>query len=237
MMFAQCISDFTASHGLPVSLFLAGLMGGFTHCAGMCAPFVLAQSSDQKLGLKRLGSSLLIPYHLGRLTTYVALALILSTIVNLAYLFSPEKALISAPLLMLAGVLFLISAFPNVSVLFPWAVQLRIVRPFKFITKFSGKLMGSQSAFGRYALGVLLGFMPCGLVISALLAAGSTGSMLDAGMAMAAFALGTMPALMVIGLGANTLKYKYPKVQARLSQGAMLISSMWLFTLAGTLIF
>ncbi len=237
MMLGQCISDFAMSHGLPVSLFLAGLMGGFTHCSGMCAPFVLAQSSDKPFSLRKMGSALLLPYHLGRMTTYVLLALVLGSFVNLAYLFSPEKAMISAPLLMLAGVLFLVSAFPKLGYVFPWAVKFQVTKPFQFIVHLSGKLMNSQSAMGRYGLGVLLGFMPCGLVVSALLAAGSAGSALDAGLAMAAFALGTMPALMLVGLGGHAVKYKYPQIQMRLSQGAMVISSAWLFALAGTLIF
>ena len=45
----NCLHDLTAigPGGVPAvaaALFLAGLAGGVTHCAGMCAPFVLAQA-------------------------------------------------------------------------------------------------------------------------------------------------------------------------------------------------
>jgi hypothetical protein len=82
-------------------------------------------------------------------------------------------------------------------------------------------------------LGVLLGFMPCGLVISALLASASAINTLQAAVAMAAFAAGTMPALMLTALGGQALQGRYPGAAARLSQGAMFISGLWLFTLAG----
>ncbi len=237
MVFAQCVSEFSSSYGLPVSLFLAGLVGGFTHCSGMCAPFVFAQLGNDKPSLKRLGSALLLPYHLGRITTYVGLALVLGTLINLAFIFSPAKALISAPLLTLAGVLFLVSAFPKLNTVFPWVARIQISKPFAFLTRFTSKLIQTQRISARYSLGILLGFMPCGLVVSALLAAGTAGTTIGSALAMLAFAIGTVPALILVALGGQTIKYKYPKIQTRLSQGAMVISSMWLFTLAGTMIF
>ncbi|MBC7431642.1 MAG: sulfite exporter TauE/SafE family protein [Rubritepida sp.] len=48
---ALCLNDpaaLTAGGGLPVlmgAMLVAGLAGGVTHCAGMCAPFVLAQGA------------------------------------------------------------------------------------------------------------------------------------------------------------------------------------------------
>ncbi len=237
MIFAQCMSEFSSSYGLTISLFLAGLVGGFTHCSGMCAPFVLPQLGDGKLSLKRLNSIFLLPYHLGRITTYVAMALVLGTFINFAYIFSPTKALISVPILMLAGVLFLVSAFPKLGMVFPWAVRVQIAKPFAFLTGFISKLTQSQNMVGRYSLGVLLGFMPCGMVISALLAAGTAGSAIGSGLAMFAFAVGTVPALVLVALGGQAARYKYPKIQTRLSQVAMVVSSMWLFILAGTMIF
>ncbi|MFN8928129.1 MAG: sulfite exporter TauE/SafE family protein, partial [Rhodospirillales bacterium] len=40
---APAALDWAVSLGLPLTLLLAGLVGGATHCAGMCGPFVLAQ--------------------------------------------------------------------------------------------------------------------------------------------------------------------------------------------------
>jgi hypothetical protein len=236
MIIANCISDFTTSYGLLVSLFLAGLIGGFTHCAGMCGPFVLAQTQND-FNLKRLRGILLLPYHLGRMMTYIGLAILFSSLINLAFLFSDARALVTALLLMLAGLLFLVSAFPAFGKIFPWVVQLPTKSPFGFISNLSGRLVASPGIFQKFILGILLGFMPCGLVISALMAAATATSPLKAGFAMAVFALGTMPALILVGLGGNIFKYKYPRLSLRFSQGAMTLSALWLFVLAGRLLF
>ena len=89
----------------------------------------------------------------------------------------------------------------------------------------------------RYFLGILLGFMPCGLVISALLASASATSVFQAAISMSLFTIGTMPALILIALGGQGLKYKFPLAFARLSKGAMVVSGLWLFTLAGVMMF
>ncbi|WP_270938003.1 urease accessory protein UreH domain-containing protein, partial [Falsiroseomonas oryzae] len=83
-MLADCLKDLTAigPGGVPavaLALFLAGLAGGATHCAGMCAPFVLAQAgalADRNAGggmLARLAGAALVPYHLGRMLGYATL--------------------------------------------------------------------------------------------------------------------------------------------------------------------
>jgi hypothetical protein len=236
MFLGQCLQDITLSNGLAVSLFMAGLVGGFTHCAGMCSPFVLAQMDDGPV-LQKPSQALLLPYHLGRMTTYVAIAVLVAGVVNMAFLFSPAKSLIAAPLLMLAGVVFIVSAFPSLRELFPWAANIKIAAPLNVVLDLSSKLMGRPSAINRYGLGVLLGFMPCGLVVSAVLAASASGNAGDAALAMSAFALGTMPALVLVALGGHALKQKYPNASRRFTQGAMVLSSLWLFALAGNLVF
>ncbi|MCB1531966.1 MAG: sulfite exporter TauE/SafE family protein [Alphaproteobacteria bacterium] len=236
-MIAQCIHDITLTHGLVISLFLAGLVGGVSHCAGMCAPFVLAQVSGAAPKMERLSSALLLPYHFGRMTTYVSLAVLVHSVINLAFVFSGAKALIAAPLLMLAGVIFLVSAFPNLSALFPWTGRIGWAAPYRFFARFPAGLSGDINALKRYGLGVLLGFMPCGLVVSALLAAATAPNVWQAALAMSVFTFGTMPALFLVAFGGQELKYRYPNFARRFSQGAMVISSLWLFALAGSMIF
>jgi sulfite exporter TauE/SafE len=236
MFIGQCIHDIAVSHGLIISLFLAGLFGGFTHCTGMCSPFVLAQVGSQP-EIKKLRSTLLMPYHLGRMTTYVTLAVLVSSVINLAFVFSGLKALIAAPMLVLAGVIFLVNAFPQLSSFFPWVARIHVAVPYKFIASFSAKLMNNPHVLKRYGLGVLLGFMPCGLVVSALLASATAPNALQAGLAMGAFTLGTMPALFLVAFGGHALKQKYPIASARMAQGVMMISGLWLFALAGQILF
>ena len=55
---------------------------------------------------------------------------------------------------------------------------------------------------GVIGLGGLNGLLPCGLVYSALLAAAASGGMLPGMVSMLAFGAGTIPALLIVGLGA-----------------------------------
>jgi len=235
-MFPQCVSDFTVSYGLPVSLFLAGLVGGFSHCAVMCGPFVIAQQKES-CSINRLSSFLLLPYHIGRMTTYIVLAILLNSVINMAFLFSDARIILTAPLLITAGIIFLVTAFPSLGRVFPWAMGLQVTKTFGVVTKLTSKLINNPSAIHRYALGVLLGFMPCGMVLSALMAAASTSHPLYAGVSMGAFSLGTMPALIAVGIFGSAVRHKNPLLFSRLSQGALVFSSIWLFALAGTMIF
>ncbi len=234
-MFFECTHALTAHYGLTASLFLAGLVGSVTHCAGMCAPFVLAQTQSGLI-FKKLTTNLLLPYHFGRMTTYVMLGILVHSMVNLAYLFSDTHALITAPLLMLAGIVFLVTAFPKLGLLFPWATRIKLPGFFTFIAHKGYQLIQAQGSDSRYLLGLTLGLIPCGLVIAALMAAATAPTALQAALAMFAFSLGTMPSLMAIGLFGQGLKQKFPVFSQRISRFALVASSLWLFFLAGNLI-
>ena len=237
MNFMHCLQDFSSQYGLVTSLFLGGLAGSFTHCAGMCAPFVLAQGGTynrvNREALSRLFGTLLIPYHFGRMTTYVLMAVLFYSFLNLVYLFSGIKAIISALILMLAGTLFLISVFPVLAKVFPWMARIQMPMPFLRISKMTGPLLNNPGPLRRYVLGVLLGFMPCGLVIAAIMASSSAPSLVQAVFAMGAFTIGTMPALVLVALGGQGLVRKFPKLKTTMRQGAMTVSALWLFILAG----
>ena len=228
-----CLEGVTLSGGLYAGLFLAGLIGGITHCAFMCGPFVLSMSGS----VEKLREAALIPYHLGRLTTYMFLAVLFSAILNLAYLFLPVKSLLIAPLLFTAGVIFLVTAFPNIFKRFSPFIAIRSrLYPVRRIYQAMEKIKSVNGALGRYLMGLVLGFMPCGLVIAALMAAASAGSSVQAALAMMAFGVGTMPSLLVTAYGGRALFNRFPKFQPYLTRGAMTLSALWLFVIAGALL-
>ncbi len=81
-MLASCLHalDALGADGLPalmLALFLAGLVGGTSHCAAMCGPFVLAQvargDSLTGGGVRRLSGALLMPYDFGRMVGHAVL--------------------------------------------------------------------------------------------------------------------------------------------------------------------
>lgn len=234
--------------GLVLGMVLAGLFGGVVHCTLMCGPFVLSQIDKQPIARGGISSKssqwrrAVLPYHFGRITTYVAMAVVFSTILNLAFLFLPIRGLVIAPILVLAGLVFLVTAFPSLLSIFPWvlAVQNYLMRPLMrfgatnvWLKKALAFLRYSPHVFARYLMGVLLGFMPCGMVFSALLAASTASQPLFAGLAMLGFGVGTMPSLILLGLGGAAMSRKYPTIMRVMPRVMMVWSALWLFVLAG----
>lgn len=86
----------------------------------------------------------------------------------------------------------------------------------------------------RFGLGMLLGLIPCGLVMAALMASASTGSALAGGVGMALFGLGTVPALMAVGLAGGVVSRSYSHVYRYVGTAAMGLNSVILFILAGS---
>jgi sulfite exporter TauE/SafE len=102
------------------SLVSLGFFGGFTHCAGMCGPFVLTQMGNrlQKITLndfsdwQRLRNLALAPYHAGRIFTYCGIGFFCSLLTKNIEDFSGFRVF-SAIFLLLAAATFLNLFFNN----------------------------------------------------------------------------------------------------------------------------
>ena len=186
---------------LPASLFLAGLVGGALHCAGMCGPFVLSQvvadterpTASTYGEWRRLAGAALLPYHLGRLTTYTLLGAFAGSVTAL-FAATATFAWLSGGLLILAACLMVLQALG-------WSLGGSGGRMATLLALPARRLAAGRHAATRYALGVILGFLPCGLLYGALAAAAGTATAAEGAAVMAAFALGTAPALVAVGWG------------------------------------
>ena len=223
----SCLRFLTSETSLVSGLFIMGLIGGVTHCAGMCGPFILSQCGR----MQKVSDAALIPYHVGRIITYTILALIMYSLVNVLSFFTPLRLFLIVPLLTFAGVLFIVNAFPSLFQIFPWMRHFTLPVPQKLIARLSKKTSS------RLILGMILGVMPCGMVMAAIMAAATAPTAIIAITAMAAFGLGTMPALIAVAMGGQKLSQKYPSQMVRVRQGVMIWSGLWLFAMAGFLVF
>lgn len=191
---------------LPLGLFVAGLAGGALHCVGMCGPFVLGQvmataDATPPSGYgewRRLSGAALAPYHLGRATTYTLLGGIAGGATAL-FAATTGFAWLSSLFLAIAALLLIAQAAGLAigSRTTPWSSTL---------SRLAAPLSRSRHPAGRYGLGVLLGFLPCGLLYGALAAAAGSSSAIDGALCMLAFALGTIPALVAVGWGGLLLR-------------------------------
>ena len=235
-MLPDCHEIFTDAHGLPLplTLFMGAMVGSFSHCAGMCGPFVLAQtsgfSSPQGVKPESWYRQLLLPYHAGRLSTYTVLG-VATSLISMPILQHSALHLLPPLLLVVAGILFLASAFSQT--LPAQFINISLCGTPSWITKRIVPLLPSHSLFSGYLLGTLLGFLPCGLVYAAILAVAATGNPFQAAWGMLAFAAGTMPTLLVISLGGKKLinkKYSWIRPASAILMAG---NSMMLFAMAG----
>lgn len=210
---ANCLHDLTAigPGGVPAvaaALFLAGLAGGVTHCAGMCAPFVLAQAgalADRSAGggmLARLSGAALVPYHLGRMLGYATLGALAGGTAGLITQASGLRWLLAALLL---GAALLMAAQASARLPERWRPA-RLLHlpalpgPGARLGGVVARLMASPTGWRGVGLGLALSALPCGLLYAALAGAAATGSALAGAIAMAAFVAGTIPALVGVAL-------------------------------------
>lgn len=212
------------------SLFMGGLFGGLTHCAFMCAPFVVML---QQKTVGRLASVLLIPYHFGRMTTYVALGVLANLFLSLAFPVSPLRYLVAAAFLGLAGLVFLVQSLPFLACYLPFLARLHLPVPLAPVQKVVSSFLEKGKAVHLYIVGVILGFIPCGLVMGALLAVAMLDGPLSAGLGMAAFCAGTVPALLGVALGGKAVSaILSPDRMALFSRTVMALSGLMLIAIA-----
>ncbi|RAU20644.1 sulfite exporter TauE/SafE family protein [Paramagnetospirillum kuznetsovii] len=198
-----CRVSVDGREGLIGGLFLTGLVGSLTHCSGMCGPFVLSQVAarmeaiplERMTEMRRLAGAALLPYHLGRATTYGALGAVGASFAGILGGAASFRWL-AAGLLALAAALLAAMAVPALKGLAgtgdsPWSGSIgRWARPL-FARPFGPR---------GWVLGMALGFIPCGLLYAALAAAAAAGNPIAGAAGMVAFAAGTAP--MLVGIGA-----------------------------------
>jgi len=232
---ANCLHDLTAlgPGGVPAVmavLFLAGLAGGATHCAGMCGPFVVAQAAavaERAASggmLARLSGAALAPYHLGRMLGYGVLGAGAGGLAGVLALGTGFRFVLAA-MLLLAAVLMFAQASARVAALLPRLPAPRL--PGGLQARLAGLLAAPRGLRG-VALGLMLSALPCGLLYGALAGAAATGSALGGALAMAAFVAGTVPALVGVAL--------FGRFFGRRAGFGMRVAGAALFTLNGVML-
>ena len=210
-------------------LFASGLVGGVGHCIGMCGPVVAAFSANRAEGGAIRPQ---LPYHLGRVTTYSVLGGIAGfagSFLDVAAVIAPyQRAVLTA-----TGVLIALAGLVLGGWLPGGSAAGRIALP-GFLAKACRVLGGEGSAGAHFPLGLVLGFLPCGLVYAALLAAARegmeaadhAGGFFRGLLVMALFGAGTVPALLVVGKAAGVLSARARIGLSRLSAALVAVAGL-----------
>lgn len=223
---------------LILSLISLGFFGGFSHCAGMCGPFVITQVSQnlQNTSLEnfsnfqKLKSYALLPYQLGRISTYSLIGFFCAFFSkNLDEFF--HFRIFSAILLFLAALFFLALLFERKLLRFKLPF-LKTATSF-FLKKFSIFFQNPQGIKG-YILGLILGFIPCGLLYGAFLISAAISNPILAAFGMFCFGLATFPSLFLTACGGHVLlKFSGFKILTKI---VIAINAIMLFLMALKLI-
>lgn len=183
---------------------LVGFLGG-VHCVGMCGGIVGALT----LGVNNTGKhrwDIQVAYNLGRISSYVVAGAIVGGlgfyIASLASVQHAQKILLT-----FAGIFMILMGL----YLAQWSSLLSRVEQggsfiWKMVEPYGRKLMPVRSARQAFSLGLVWGWLPCGLVYSVLIWAISAGGVAEGAGLMLAFGLGTLPNLLLMGAAASWLQ-------------------------------
>ena len=238
--YAICRASAIDNSATLFTLFMAGLAGAGSHCIGMCGPIVLSQVTSRLEGMpassmtefSRLKGAALIPYHLGRLTTYSGLGALAGFLSGGVIQASGFKFLATG-LLVFAGLFFLGYAAKMLGISIPGFRSDGKLGPLaSAVSNIARPLFARPLGWRGYALGLALGFIPCGLLYGALAAASSTADPVAGLMGMGMFALGTIPALLVVGLTGHLALGRWRGVLNWVSPVLLIVNGGFLLVMA-----
>ncbi|UOK41415.1 MULTISPECIES: sulfite exporter TauE/SafE family protein [Flavobacterium] len=170
--------------------FILGLISSL-HCIGMCGPIAMMLPVDHKNPAKK--TTQLLTYHLGRITAYMTLGLVFGLLGKGIYLAGMQQQLsIFIGVLMITFVLIPEKVFARYNFSKP---------VYKVISALKTKL-GSQfkkkTFKALFTIGLLNGFLPCGLVYVALFGAIAMQNETLGVTYMFLYGLGTIPMMSMI---------------------------------------
>ncbi len=208
-----------------LSAFAVGLLGG-VHCVGMCGGIVSVLSfglpRESRIRLSAM-APFQLAYNLGRIFSYVLAGALMGSLGLLLAqalpLYLAQKALyILAGLFMIALGLYLGGWWFGLS-----RLEQAGGRIWRHLEPVGKRLMPVRNWRQAFVLGLVWGWIPCGLVYSALVWTASAGGVWQGAALMLAFGLGTLPNLLLMGLVAGGIVRWSRRAWVRQAAGAMVI--------------
>ncbi len=183
-----------------IGALMIGLVGS-GHCMGMCGGI----ASLLSMGSSQTKASPLIPlfYNCGRLASYALIGVIVGgAISGLTELSGLTQSLawlrLVAAIFMILVALYIAKWWQGLLVIEKLGQQL-----WKFISPSGKRLLPLKSPIHALPFGFIWGWLPCGLVYSALTWSAVSGGAINGGLIMLAFGVGTLPSMLAVSYGAN----------------------------------
>ena len=216
---------------LIATVFLASLMGSL-HCAGMCGPFLAFAIHGDASHTFLTRFKLQAAYHLGRLVTYTLLGVAAGAVGALLNL---GQTLVGLQHLATVVAGSMILGFGVITLLRIMGVSIGTLRPPKWMQRL---VTASQRAamlldpLPRAAIiGLSTTFLPCGWLYAFAVSAAGTASPIVGGVVMAVFWVGTLPMMVSLGTGMQSLLGPIGRRMPALTSLALI--AVGLYTLTG----
>jgi hypothetical protein len=161
------------------------------HCVGMCGPIAMMLPVDHKNPTKKVIQ--LLTYHLGRITAYMTLGLVFGLLGKGLFLAGMQQQLsIVIGILMIAFVLIPEKVFAQYNFSKP------VYKAISYVKTKLGSQFKKRTFKALFTIGLLNGFLPCGLVYVALFGAIAMQNETLGVAYMFLYGLGTIPMMSLV---------------------------------------
>jgi len=199
---------------------LAGLLGS-AHCLGMCAGISGLFAVNTGVATLRSELPFAITYNLGRVLSYSLLGVIVGAFGSVIIKASPA---IASGIRMLSGiVIILVGLKVAFDLRYLNAIERMGATLWSRIAPAARNLVPVTTLPRALGLGLIWGWLPCGLVYSVLLIAATSADATSGALIMIAFGIGTMPAMVMTGLGAAKLSQLMRRRGTRVGLGLLIV--------------
>jgi sulfite exporter TauE/SafE len=215
------------------AVFVVSLLGSL-HCVGMCGPLVAVAMGDAKVFSHTTRALLHVAYHGGRLVMYTLIGMLCGllgagldwggSLVG----FQRTAAILVGGTMVLIG---LIGVLRYSGIRFPKSRSAGFVQ--RWVVRGQRAAMRMRPLPRATVIGLLTAFLPCGWLYMFAVVATSTSSVIMGGAVMAAFWLGSVPLLSVVGVSVQTLAGTVGRRVPLIT--SLIVVLLGLFTIGGRL--
>lgn len=194
-------------------IFALGLVSSL-HCVQMCGPVVVSFSLSLSHRTASQRAFAHLSYNVGRVVTYSLLGAV-AGLTGQAFDLAGHLAGVENIVAIVAGALMIIAGLIMLDLL-PHRFLQRF-DPLRYTSRFLrplGNRISSPTVASKFVLGLMLGFLPCGLIYAALLKAMATGTAFAGSLTMMAFGFGTTGALFALGVLSSAFSLKLARLNA-----------------------
>lgn len=207
--------------------FVIGVIASLSTCMAVVGGLVLSISATFAKEGDKVRPQLM--FHGGRIVSFFILGGMIGAIGSAFTLNTPATFILS----LIIGIVMLILGI-NLLDTFNWAKKLQPSMP-KFIAKHAHGVSKFNHTLTPLLVGIATFFLPCGFTQSMQLYTLTTGSFLQGGLTMLAFALGTLPVLTLISFSSFSIQ-KSSKAGVFFKTAGLIVIMFALFNLINSLV-